>query len=80
MRVESFIPVETAGKDGKTLTPCSLAGDVADHVVGKAFHLLDLRAALQQEQIHPNRLKLGDAVENLLRRAHEACPQAAIAH
>lgn len=41
------------------------------HCRGEAFHLLELRAALEQQEVDARFLELGDALTHLFRRADE---------
>src|SRR5215471_3063067 len=50
----------------------------ADHLLGEAFHLFELRAELQQQQIGSGIFELRDALGHLLRRSHQAGAQSAI--
>src|SRR5689334_6024801 len=43
----------------------------ADHLVGEAFHLLELRAALQQQQIHAGARELCYTFGDLISRTSE---------
>jgi hypothetical protein len=49
------------------------------HLRGEALHLLELRAALQQQQVDADRREPADALRHLLRRADEPGPQPAVA-
>src|SRR5665647_1187661 len=48
------------------------------YLLRKALHLLELRAALQQQQVHTHRLEVAHAFRHLLRRAHEPRAEPAI--
>ena len=49
-----------------------------DHSARKPFHLFELRAELEQQQLHPGLFKGGHALGNLFRRPNQTRPQPAI--
>src|ERR1700744_3691270 len=52
----------------------------ADHAVAEAFHFLELRAELQQQQVDAHFFELADLLLHLGRRTHQAGAQTAIRH